>query len=684
MSFIFKLRCLLQGNFLKQRVTEHVIHRLPINSPVFHLQRRTLIGSIKHNKKEKPLSNTSIIVQDGLSILELPCIVQVINGEFQISSNGKTDNGESYVGMGLQCHHVPKTLFKNIDFEEESEMALGFMRCNSVPEVFNLLNTCPEEEVTPSVALAVIRRIFDLENNIEFRNQGYNQYPEESNFTFTRSALIKRLLENICASTEPQVIIDTLRSMGRDTNKGDKWNYLEQLCTESIILATDGKLTVNQVCDVIKAFHSLGNIGKEFIEKVWVGINEKTKDIGEEEICNILSVLPLVKNSRMYLYNIVERRVPMVWHKLKPDHVIKIVYVLVQLKISSNRLLSLLSRWTNLNIHRLTEGNLRWIVYSFLSLQYTDENIQQALSRYLKAKKTSIKDYSLVSVILEYCNKMRVRHPSILDLGAEYYMEHWQTIPASQISVIMNCYGHLNYTPPEPSRFFQILESQIDEKFSQFPPNALIDIFLSCSYLKRYPLNFVRKVFNPNFFDRLQSLDDNDYLSIKEKLILLDTVLTFEASNYSGPILPRNYLAKNFSRDARTQRCVNKIKSCLVEIVGNEKDISRSVILPSLPPINLFVIDCIADATNKLYFSNLKLNREKYAISIALPEHYDITEKILVGPHSLKERLIKRLGFHPVSLNYRTVNKLFMYPNKLKEYILQEMIKASDSGNKSN
>merc|ERR1712180_328449 len=103
------------------------------------------------------------MTQDGIYIQELPSIVRVIHGEFHMHSNGKTQAGKRFEGMGVELVEVPCSNFKNIYFEEEQEMILGFMRCNKINEVFNLLNTCPEDEITPAVALGVMRRIFDLE-----------------------------------------------------------------------------------------------------------------------------------------------------------------------------------------------------------------------------------------------------------------------------------------------------------------------------------------------------------------------------------------------------------------------------------------------------------------------------------------------------------------------------------------
>ncbi|KAL7639148.1 UNVERIFIED_CONTAM: hypothetical protein RMT77_010682 [Armadillidium vulgare] len=635
---------------------------------------RTVIGTVKHyNEKEKRLSSSSVIMQDGHSILEMPYAVQVINGEFDFANN-KNENGEASVGMDLQFNHVPKSLFKNIDFDEECEMSVGFMKCNSINEVYNLLTTCPQDEITPKVALSVMKRIFELENNLKYRNEGFKLSSEDSNLTFIRSALVKSLVDTICASSDPQVIVDTLQLLGRDSNMGENLDYVQQICNECIVLASDGKLTVNQVCDIIKSFHALHDVGKEFAEKAWVGINEK-QDLNEDEICNIMKVLPLIRSSRMYLFNIVERKLPLLFYNLNSAHILRLAYSLVELKLSSSRILHLITRWTNLNIHKLTEGNLRWIVFTCMYHEHVDDNIQRVLGRYLKAKNINIKDYSLVFTILEYCQKLRIRDPTILKYGCEYYIKHGKEVPASQSSIIMNCFGNLAYIPDKAYEFFSVLEYQIERNFSQFPPSDILSMFLSCLYIRRLPVNFVNKVFDSYFFDRMFVLNDNTYFSCKEKLIILDTVLSLESSVYKGPLLPRS---KNYDLtvtfDARAMKYSNEIKPVLMEIFGSNTEIHSSYVLPSLPNINLFVIDCFVDSNRNFGIGNFKMNG-KYAFIILMPEHLDLTGAHLLGPQELRKRIFEHFDVKVVFLQYIILRKWLVHPDKLREYIKNELQK---------
>ncbi|KAK7084695.1 hypothetical protein SK128_021445 [Halocaridina rubra] len=658
------------------------------NAPLGYGQRKAILPALIQSRAisksswnfsddEKTITNTSIIIQDGINIEELPSIVQIIHGEFTLFSNGKTQAGKRLEGLGLEIPQVSKKIFTNIDFEEEKEIILGFMRCMRANDIFNLLEVCPEQEVTPKVALAVIKRLFELEGNVEFRNRGLNQYPDESPSNFTRGAVMKRLVEVICCSSDPQLMISALRVMGRDTFQGDKLKYLETLCTNCIVLITEGKMTVSQVCEATKAFYNLGTIGSRYIEKVWVGITDKTDDVQEKEVYEIMSILPLVKGSRKYLYNYVEKRMGHIWFKLKSEDVIKILHILVQLHLSNSRILPMITKWTNLNIHALTEGNLRWIYYSLMSLDFTDLNAQRALSRFMKAKKGKVNDPSLISVIMDYCVKLRVRLPEVLDNAAEYFIKNSSKLNIPHINSICRAYGLLNYEPPKASSFFMTFEALVDEKFVQFPPNVMVDLLLSCVYLKRYPINFVKKVFNPYFFDRIHSLDTSDMRLTRTKLKVLDQALTLEAPNYSGPMLPKDPTAKSFWRDARVMRCVNMIQPALIEIVGSQERIIPFAVLPNFPGTELYIVDCVIDMAGKFTFQSFKWSSDKYALIINLPEHFVANDNILVGPQAMRSRHMTLAGFKVVHIRFELVNKYRMYPDQLKSYLEAAMKNAT-------
>jgi len=78
-----------------------------------------------------------------------------------------------------------------------------------------------------------------------------------------------------------------------------------------------------------------------------------------------------------------------------------------------------------------------------------------------------------------------------------------------QLTSIIVPFGYLDYHPPNAFKFWELIEKQLEEKFIQFPPKEILEIFLACVYLQKFPFNFVDKVFSPYFLDRMHMNETN-------------------------------------------------------------------------------------------------------------------------------------------------------------------------------
>jgi Xaa-Pro dipeptidase len=124
----------------------------------------------------------------------------------------------------------------------------------------------------------------------------------------------------------------------------------------------------------------------------------------------------------------------------------------------------------------------------------------------MKAKSLKISDPNLVAWIMEYVKRFRIRSSHILDGVAEYVVLHNGTnLSGPHLSSVLEPFGLLDYQPPNGLKFWQIFEKVLGDKFVQLPPKDVVELLLSCVYLKKYPLNFVDRVFSPYFLDRLHT-----------------------------------------------------------------------------------------------------------------------------------------------------------------------------------
>jgi hypothetical protein len=92
-----------------------------------------------------------------------------------------------------------------------------------------------------------------------------------------------------------------------------------------------------------------------------------------------------------------------------------------------------------------------------------------------------------------------------LEASAEYFVEHSKILNTPQINSIAKVFGNLNIHPSSGFKFWDKLETLLEQKFAEFPPKDLIQLMLSFIYIEKFPVNLAHKIFNPNFVDRIET-----------------------------------------------------------------------------------------------------------------------------------------------------------------------------------
>jgi len=122
----------------------------------------------------------------------------------------------------------------------------------------------------------------------------------------------------------------------------------------------------------------------------------------------------------------------------------------------------------------------------------------------MKAKCLKITDPQLVSNIMDFSTKFRLRFPNILEAASAFLVKsNASNLSPPQFASILRPFGELDFQPTDGSKFWETVENYLNEKFIQFPPKDIVSLLLSFVYLMKYPINFVDKTFSPYFLDRL-------------------------------------------------------------------------------------------------------------------------------------------------------------------------------------
>ena len=166
------------------------------------------------------ISETSVFIQTGHRITELPVVVKKVNDVWELYRKMGID---TTVKQPEDQHLV--ALPKELN-EEEKEIISGFNRCYNSSSIFRLLETIPINEVTPPVAAKAYKKIVELENNLEARDpskagMGGDDQPR----SFFRSAFNSHFLLIICSGKNPTAILGglTIIQMARTCTRTSCW-----------------------------------------------------------------------------------------------------------------------------------------------------------------------------------------------------------------------------------------------------------------------------------------------------------------------------------------------------------------------------------------------------------------------------------------------------------------------------
>ena len=109
-------------------------------------------------------SHTSVFMQTGLKIRELPMVVQKVNDVLKIEELNQVSKSDP--------SDVSPTTNNTITLpsQQDREIMEGFNRIVTVTGLFKVLEAIPAQEVTPTVAVHCLKRIIYLNNNLARRN----------------------------------------------------------------------------------------------------------------------------------------------------------------------------------------------------------------------------------------------------------------------------------------------------------------------------------------------------------------------------------------------------------------------------------------------------------------------------------------------------------------------------------
>ncbi|XP_035730513.1 FAST kinase domain-containing protein 3, mitochondrial-like isoform X3 [Vespa mandarinia] len=614
-------------------------------------------------RSSKALARTTIFLEEGMYIQELPMIVKKIN-DIGLVCNVKGNRKQAAEKIDIET----KIAKQRIDIETDEGTAILFssdLEClkhtnieeileglnssYSTKGIYSLLENKIADEINCRIALQGLRKIIEMENvQRRYKNAKLLRQEQLVVNTINRDAILKQLVKMIVRSQDSQMIIEGLCALKKDKFSPARNIYRDCLSDEALIRASDGDFTLSQLIDVVKVLSSYKDSRyQEFIDMLWVGITNREEEINADLLVPLFKLMYLFNQSKNMVRIILERKLSEHWLRLTGSQIGEILNCYHRDVLSSGCLMSA-SKWASMSMNTSKEKDLIDFIQSLYAKKYIDDRIELTLEEYMKAKGIHIKDPRLIATIMNYCGTMRVRNVHIISICGEYFIKYGKELPASLLAPILMPFGLLDIRPPHSKLFWEVFEEVLFEKCLDLKPNEILDILLSCIHLEKYPLSFWETVVKSHSLDiiykKRNTIFNKDLLY---KLILFDASMYIECEHYRNFRVNSNNIAKSLFVDVRLRRIINQIYKPLESVV------------------EIFNLE-----------NNRNLNT---VILIHLPEHYCRNTKHLIGPQVTRKRQIRKLGFRVVCLDYMTLEKLFDQPEELSNYLIKNFEAAEDA-----
>lgn len=612
--------------------------------------KRTIhVGSLlrlsgKKIENAESVTRSTIILQDGVSIEELPVLIKKVTADSLLSRDYSSHSKEA------SSPGAPPS-------ESERKASELFQKCSSTKDIYALLQKFDPKDLTPAVGVRALDKLLELKTFNGESVRAKRKAESEGS-----SVVLTELCNLITSSGTAEVVLDGLRTVVKYRyNEAERKRYVDSFIQVILSRICDGTINLPEILEVTALLVNCGSQYLNTVDHFWQSIVSQTVDMEKDDIIKLYSLLPYFRSSQSIVLRAVARNTSKNLLALCSEDVSYILGVLLRLKLVPQSLLFSLTKWINLNLHVIPEKDFSTMVQCLKDLRHFDGSASRAVERYVRIRGSDCDAYTIDAVSV-YCHQFRWRSDAVLDSASDFFVANHKSIPLPIAVNVVRALGFLNKVPKNSMGFFGSLEWLLREKFNSFRPDHLTDILVSCFYLQRYPLNFVKKVFSPHFLDRMgENLEENDLRRTHQRLKFLDSALSLECKRYYGPYLPRDYSAKTVRRDGRLLRLMCSLQDDMEVVLGGEDNFRFSVVQPRLPLSDMYIIDYVVQLNKQgkpLPSDTVAGVDKKLAVIIALPEHYCIDSSHATGNHATRVRLLRTLGFDVVELSFNTLQKL--------------------------
>ncbi|BFZ14336.1 hypothetical protein BsWGS_17403 [Bradybaena similaris] len=643
-----------------------------------HLNSRIHLFSSDSESSAKVLSQSMLIVQDGIDIEELPILIKRATSEsFPLTSH-------SYTGQ---------------KFQEETEFDTTFRQdlcnCYSVNDVFRLLEV-PSDKVRGLSASLALQKLHVL----KYLNTDWHQI-----HSFIRSAVMRELYATVQQDVK-LLFNSTLISLVECYVASDGFSLM---CIDSINLEIqsrlgDGVLSIEELLNLAHILlsskdtgikHKPFSIGVQFspfnivsenssrflsndeedehqvkldhfdkycsksgpqvrkeiksrcselLDHVWVHLTSRYQDIDEHTFAHILKALTGDKKN---LISLLEKPLSKYWMYLSPEDVRTSLDNLVRLRANSKAIMTNFGQWAYVNIHQMTPSLLLSFLHAYTHFDFFNENLVKVMERCLSLKGQLV-HVDVLALCVEYCRSHLYLSPLVMDAAASHFTQYAYSYEPLQLFMVLRAFGQLNYLPSQAPAFLKMVESCLWDRFDHLHETQLLEILGSFTFLDILPNNFYTRVCDDVFFDKVKRLNNPrkstafKWLKLLKNTVALNTSQDLE-KNQRWLLAKKNKSPSPLYYDGQKMPLLT-LRFAINQLLGQH----RHHVLPIYGCCAIYLSCDGVPLEIKSIGDHSVIEGQiakKLAILLRTSEHFTVNTKQLLGVHAQKQRHLEKLGF---------------------------------------
>ncbi|KAL3253641.1 hypothetical protein MRX96_054432 [Rhipicephalus microplus] len=411
---------------------------------------RLLFRTYSTRRGSDSVTKSTIILQDGVSIEELPVLIKKATAESLLGNDQAANFDDN-----------PKATRQGAS----PKVSAIIQKCTSVKDVYVALRKADPKDLTPAIGVQALDKLLQVRDvGLDARQRRTkNAEPEGV------SVVIGELCNLITAAGSTEVILDGLKCVVKHRyGEEDRKRYVDTFVQVILGRICDGTIKLPDLLEVTLLLVSCGSQYLGTVDHFWQTIVAQAVDMRKEDVLKLYGLLPYFKSSQSVVLRAVARNTTKNVLSLRPEDVAYILGVLTRLRLVPQSLLTSLAKWINLNLHVVPEKEFAGMVRSLQDLRYLDANSTKAVERYVRIKGSGSNEET-VDALASYCRAFRWRSEPVFNSASDFFVANHKVMSLPAAVNVVRALGYLNIVPKNAMEFFGSLEWLLRERFNQIP-----------------------------------------------------------------------------------------------------------------------------------------------------------------------------------------------------------------------